>query len=177
VADLRKQADMSDSTERWAPIPGYEGLYEASTLGRIWSIHRPGVGKTGRILKQPLNASRYPFVNLSKGGKTWPWTVHRLVMLAFAGPPPPGQEVRHKDGNRANPALSNLEYGTRSENVRDTLRHGTNYWANKTHCKYGHEFTPQNTYVNSKGSRECRTCMMRRDRERARRSATKTKRA
>lgn len=46
-------------------------------------------------------------------------------MLAFVGPPPPGQQIRHLDGNRANPALANLCYGAPTENHADKKRHGT----------------------------------------------------
>jgi hypothetical protein len=46
-------------------------------------------------------------------------------MKTFIGPPPSGQEVRHKNGDRADPRLSNLEYGTRAENIADAKRHGT----------------------------------------------------
>jgi hypothetical protein len=51
---------------------------------------------------------------------------HRLVAMAFIGPAPsPGHEVAHGDGNRINNALPNLRWATRSENVRDSIRHGT----------------------------------------------------
>lgn len=83
--------------------------------------------------------------------------VHRAVALAFLGEPPPGQEVRHKDGDPGNAELSNLEYGTRSENMRDAVRHGTHHETAKTHCKRGHQFDEANTIVTHR-QRICRTC-------------------
>lgn len=50
--------------------------------------------------------------------------VHRLVASAFLGPCPGGQEVRHLDGNPQNNAVTNLAYGTRTENILDVLRIG-----------------------------------------------------
>lgn len=64
------------------------------------------------------------------------------------------------DGDRLNPALANLAYGTASENARDMRRHGTDPNLRKTHCPQGHEYTPENTYVTPKrpNARYCRTC-------------------
>jgi hypothetical protein len=50
--------------------------------------------------------------------------VHRLVLLAFVGPAPEGMECCHNDGNKANNALSNLRWDTRSANMKDRTRHG-----------------------------------------------------
>jgi len=51
-----------------------------------------------------------------------------------------------------------LVYGTSSENSYDVVRHGRNHNANKTYCDSGHEFTPENTYVQGNGGRGCREC-------------------
>lgn len=86
--------------------------------------------------------------------------VHRLVMEAFVGPCPEGLEVLHWDDNPANNHLSNLRYGTRSENVKDRVRNGIHHFASRTHCLRGHEFTLENTY-NPPGhptKRMCRKC-------------------
>lgn len=56
--------------------------------------------------------------------------VHMLVAEAFLGPRPIGQEVRHKDDDRTNPRLDNLEYGTRQDNVNDMMGRGR-YWSPK----------------------------------------------
>lgn len=154
-------------TERWRPIPGYEGAYEASDLGRIRSVRRTATdrgGRTrtwkGRVLRLKLNADGYPVAGLTRDNVTRSHLAHRLAALAFLGPCPPGQEVRHLDGNPANGALANLAYGTKSENAQDTLRHGTHPSARKTHCKWGHPFDESNTYVRPGPGvhRVCRTC-------------------
>jgi hypothetical protein len=83
--------------------------------------------------------------------------VHRLVAFAFIGEPEPEQEVCHRDGNPLHNNLSNLRWGTRSDNMQDRVRHGNHPNASKTHCIHGHGFTTENTYVNGK-ARICRTC-------------------
>ena len=149
---------MNDATaERWLPVPGYEGLYLVSDWGRVRSL--PRATTSGRILKlQPANKLGHLSVALSRQGVVRRHLVHRLVMEAFVGPCPEGQQVRHWDGNPANNKLSNLLYGTPSEDGYDRVRHGTHPNAAKTHCKYGHKFTPENTVIGSHGDRNCLTC-------------------
>lgn len=122
--------------EYWKPAPGYEGVYEVSDLGRVRSLdrivmRRVGRGKNpdrlvpvpmrGKLLRPGRASNGYPTVSLQ--GKTH--TVHSLVLSAFKGPPPEGYECRHLNGNRADPRLQNLEWGTRAQNVADALAHGT----------------------------------------------------
>jgi len=152
---------MNDVTpERWLPIVGWEGSYEVSDLGRVRSIPRRdprGKRLAGKVLSPGLDTVGYPMVILHRHGRTTR-TVHRLVAAAFLGSCPPGQEVRHLDGCRTNPRLDNLAYGTKSENQQDSIRHGTHSSLAKTHCPAGHEYTPENTYVNNRGERMCREC-------------------
>lgn len=86
--------------------------------------------------------------------------VHHLVMEAFVGPRPDGIETRHLNGDPADNRLSNLVYGTKAENTKDSVRHGTYRNGNmlKTHCIRGHEFNGENTYIAPKGYRRCRAC-------------------
>jgi hypothetical protein len=80
-------------------------------------------------------------------------------MLAFVGPCPEGQEVRHLDDNPThNFWPENLAYGTHAENMEDIVRLGNHYKASMTHCSKGHEYTPENTRIASKGERLCREC-------------------
>jgi hypothetical protein len=67
----------------------------------------------------------YHMVHLYMGGVRTPMTLHKAVMLAFAGPRPQGTEIRHLDGDRKNCRLENLAYSTRTENEADKERHGT----------------------------------------------------
>ena len=150
----------------WRPIPGLEGRYEVSDQGEVRSLlaHR---GQPGPRLLTPATDNRgYLQVRL-----TWPGSrqrtlrVHQIVALAFIGERPEGLETRHLDGDKLNNQLSNLAYGTPSENRADSIAHGThrNQWMGVTHCARGHELTPENTYV-WRGWRKCRRCG--RDRER-----------
>lgn len=152
---------MIIDSERWLPVPGYEDLYEVSDLGRVRSFHRWGDGKRGDLRKLVTQkSSGHLQIALSgKDGRKKTFRVHQLVLLAFAGPCPDGLETLHGDGNPANNVLTNLRYGTRAENHQDRLRHGDNHNAAKTHCIRGHEFTPENTYIQNHGKRGCRACL------------------
>jgi NUMOD4 motif len=118
--------------ECWLPVPGYEGLYEVSDLGRVWSVRRwcdasqPGLRRQcgGKFLSQGLR-NGYPSVVLFQDGQRKPWNVHVLVAAAFIGPCPPGQEVRHGPAGKLDPSLPNICYGTRSQNHLDKRRDGT----------------------------------------------------
>jgi hypothetical protein len=72
--------------------------------------------------KTPLNSEGYLHVQLWWKGRRQGFKVHRLVAAAFLGPCPAGKECNHKDGNRTNAALSNLEYVTQSENTLHSYR-------------------------------------------------------
>ena len=142
--------------EEWRPVPGFEGLYEASNLGRIRS---PRV-----VLKQRLNNMGYPVVELSKGGRSRENLVHRHVLKAFCGGPPTGHECRHLNGIPTDNRIENLVWGSRSENTVDQIIHGTHRNSRKESCPRGHEFTPENTYIQpSNGGRCCRACRKRDD--------------
>lgn len=83
--------------------------------------------------------------------------VHRVVYEALVGPIPDGMVIDHlcRQPSCVNPA--HLEPVTRRENVlRGLTLPAAN--ARKTHCKHGHEFTPENTYLFPTGTRGCRTC-------------------
>lgn len=108
--------------ESWKPVVGYEGEYEVSNLARIRTLKWK---KTPHVVSQGVSKRGYFVVDLSHNDKKKVWNVHRLVALAFLGPCPPGKEVCHNDGNRLNSNLNNLRYGSRADNVHDSMRHGT----------------------------------------------------
>lgn len=117
--------------ELWNDIPGYEGAYAASNLGRIKSLPRKdskGRDVKGRILLQSI-AGRYPSVHLYQNGAGKTRSVHILVALAFIGPRPDGKDIAHIDGDVMNAALSNLRYASKHENEADKLIHGTRFYA------------------------------------------------
>lgn len=67
----------------------------------------------------------YPKVTIQVNGRAKNFTIHRLMAIAFIGPPPsPRSEVRHRDGVRSNCRLGNLRWGTRLENQADKVAHG-----------------------------------------------------
>ena len=109
------------SEEVWKDIPGYEGRYQASNLGRIRSVDHYVVRLVkGRVLRPRIRKKGYPVVTISGKG---PKDVHRLVALAFHGEPAMGLQVRHLDGDRLNARPENLAWGTQSENERDKYRY------------------------------------------------------
>ena len=67
----------------------------------------------------------YVLANLCVDGVKTRAYVHRLVLFAFRGPPPPGHQSAHYDGTRDNNELENLRYATRIDNWADRIRHGT----------------------------------------------------
>ena len=127
---------MSCLSEVWKDIPGYEGLYQASSLGRIRSLPRPGTKASSiRVLKQchvrpPSKKKRTDYcLNLSKNGKEIRWFVSRLVGMTFLGIPDKGMTINHIDGNPFNNAVSNLEWVTREKNIQ--LRFDTGLYSSK----------------------------------------------
>lgn len=162
---------MQSTHETWKPIPGYEGSYEASDQGRIRSLDRTIIEKTGRavnvrgrILKPTEGNKRYLLVTLSGRTKR----VHRLVLAAFEGENP-DMQVRHLDGDPQNNRIENLAYGTNAENMADSIEHGTHAQASKTHCRNGHPYTGDNVRRSVSGERVCRAC--KREQARLRRAA------
>ncbi|MFO7898718.1 MAG: NUMOD4 domain-containing protein [Planctomycetota bacterium] len=112
--------------EIWAPIPGYEGLYEVSSFGRVRRATKSRTAPAGYILKSRLSWDGYVKYSLFKAGRYWHTKGHRLVALAFLGPPPfAGAHVAHQDGVRTNNRVSNLRWATPAENEADKRRHGT----------------------------------------------------
>ncbi|MCG7596363.1 NUMOD4 motif-containing HNH endonuclease [Mycobacterium sp. PSTR-4-N] len=168
-------------TEIWAPIAGFVGSYEVSTIGRVRSLDRvirDSAGRNcfrkGRVLK-PSRAGApgkdYPSVALGKGNHR---TIHRLVLETFVGPCPDGTEACHNNGDRFDNRLDNLRWDTPSNNNRDKRSHGTDHMAQRTHCNRGHAFTPENTVLREGGGRRCRTCRNDDARDKVRRKLSTT---
>jgi hypothetical protein len=146
------------SAERWLAVTGWEDAYEISDHGRVRSLPKSNRAWTV-VLKPATGKNGYLYVALCRNATPRTRLVHHLVAEAFIGPRPPGLEIRHLDGNGKNNTPGNLTYGTSSENEFDKVRHGTHNHAGQTHCIRHHEFTPENTYINTvTGSRQCREC-------------------
>lgn len=110
--------------EQWKDVVGFEGKYQVSDLGRVRSLDRlvpagpGGHGRRlvkGRVLRPAPQDSGHLTVVLGRGNTK---SVHTLVMRAFRGMPAPGLEVLHSNHQPADNRLANLEYGTRSQNLK-----------------------------------------------------------
>lgn len=98
-------------SEEWKPIPGFEGMYEVSTWGRVKSYLYSKRYKTSeRILSPGKNNKGYYFVTLCKDNKKKKCTIHRLVAEAFIFNPSNFPQVNHKDEHKENNCVSNLEW-------------------------------------------------------------------
>ena len=116
--------------EEWRDIKGYEGLYQVSNLGRVRSLNCRGHKGCIGILTPRLDGKGYEMVALYKEGKARNIKVHRLVAQAFIPNPNNYPQVNHKDENKTNNDVKNLEwctneynhnYGTRNERVGKSL--------------------------------------------------------
>lgn len=121
--------------ERWLPVVGWEGRYEASDRGRVRSLERrveymPGRVRTcaARIMRQSPDKDGYLNVNLAPGAnglRASKTRVHRIVLAAFVGPCPEGMEGCHGPGGRGNNRLGNLRWDTHTSNIGDKVAQGT----------------------------------------------------
>lgn len=99
----------------WNPIPGYEGIYVISQNGEIRCI---SAKRRTDVLKQRIDRSGYRTARLSCNGRTKSFFVHRLVAMTFIPNPEDKPQVNHKNGNKLDNSVSNLEWSTASENVK-----------------------------------------------------------
>ena len=109
------------NTEIWKDIEGYEGYYQVSNFGNVRSVDRvieysDGVKRLrkGRILKPYKNRDGYLTCDLRKNSKHKISKIHRLVSEAFIPNPSNLPEVNHKDEDKTNNCVDNLEWCTRS---------------------------------------------------------------
>lgn len=106
--------------EEWRTIPGYPG-YEVSNYGNTWS------NKTKKILKTYTRGGYVSVTLCKKGRKPVNMYVHVVVALAFIGPRPAGMVVHHKNSDRTDARLINIEYVTRNENNRLSVHRKKSY--------------------------------------------------
>ena len=112
---------MLENNEIWKDCKGYEGKYQVSNFGRVWNANNQ------RYLKPWISKGGYYLVNLiSKNGKIKHESIHRLVAIAFIDNPCNYPQVNHKDEDKTNNRVDNLEwcdskynnnYGTRNERI------------------------------------------------------------
>lgn len=126
-----------EEKEIWKDITGYEGYYMVSNLGRVKSLEKTVRCDRGyriipeKILKAGIRANGYLIVRLSKDGKEKTYMIHRLVASVFCENPEGYTEVNHKDEDKTNNNVDNLEYcsrsyncnyGTRNQRVAEKMR-------------------------------------------------------
>ena len=109
-------------------IPGYDGRYFINEHGDVWSVY-----KRGLMCPQTDATHLYPWVLVMENGRAQPRTVYYLMRLTWM-PPAPGEVgigrdkwcVNHKDGNKLNSHIDNLEWLTCSDNVKHAWDNGLN---------------------------------------------------
>lgn len=130
--------------ERWKPILGYEGYYEVSDQGRVRrveSLVNTGIKHSeqrqvkSRVLKLHLKRNGYLTVDLSKGNQVKTTTVHKLVANAFIPKEEGKTEVNHKNCNKADNRVENLEWVTPRENKDHAKANGCYYNPNRKPLK------------------------------------------
>lgn len=115
----------------WRDVVGYEGYYQVSNHGHVRSLtrmiqcgDRQAFQKGGRLLKLDTTKVGYHRVELAMGAKAKKHGVHRLVAMAFIPNPDNKPQVNHKDGNKINNSVNNLEWVTTVENIRHAFSIG-----------------------------------------------------
>ena len=105
----------------------------------------------------------YGQIVVRREGKVFHIAAHRTVWEAAYGPIPPKMEVMHRCDNPPCIRPGHLRLGTHLENMQDMYAKGRRIAHNtlKTHCKHGHQFTVDNTYVRPDGHRACKNCQNR----------------
>ena len=135
--------------ENWKAIPGFEGRYEVSDLGRVRSLpHEVAIGNgaeritQGHLLKPQQARNGYLLVSLGRRNKHM--LIHRLVALAFIPNPEGLAEVNHKNLNKTDNRVSNLEWISKPENMDHAHKTGAfdhDLWRKKVVCREtGEEF-------------------------------------
>ena len=109
---------------RW--IKGFEGLYQISNLGRVYSLRRVDSlnrQKGGNYVSARLTPTGYVIVSLNKDGKRYTKFLHRVVAQAFIRNPDNKPEVDHIDADKTNNVVENLRWVTRTENMNNPITH------------------------------------------------------
>lgn len=110
-------------------IKGYEGLYAVTQEGQVWSY------QAKKFLSPCDNGQGYMMLTLfDKSGKKKHWRVHRLVAMTFLPNPEGKPIVNHKDENKANNNVNNLEWATHAENIRYSAKRRSKPNRNPIYC-------------------------------------------
>ena len=114
VSDSTSESDLPN--EEWRDVVGYEGFYQVSNLGRVRSV---------KLIKPSFHKSTgYKRLMLTKNGKRKNFHVHQLVAKNFTPNPLNKPVINHKDGDKTNNCVENLEWNTYGENNRHAWNMG-----------------------------------------------------
>lgn len=132
--------------EIWKDIKSYENIYQISNFGNVRSLNRCYYDSNGfkheikqRQLKPAINKYGYLQVGLSLNNKIKSFTIHVLVANAFINNVENKPTVNHKDGNKLNNFVNNLEWATKSEQATHALEHNLRKLPNSWVGKFGSE--------------------------------------
>lgn len=117
--------------------------YEISSFGNVRRAFLNGE-RINRLLKPYIHSNGYGEVHLSKVGKQ---SIHRLVLQTFIGPAPINTEANHKNGIKMDNRIENLEWITRSENMKHAYRNGLILNLNKKGSKNGRAIVSENDII------------------------------
>lgn len=130
---------------KWKSYPP-DPRYQVSDSGRV-------IGPSGKELTSFLHKNYMRF-----GINNKPTAIHVLMLESFVGPRPKGMEGCHWDDDKMNNTLDNLRWGTKADNVQDSVRNGTHVETRKTHCPLNHPLEEPNLIKMSERHRKCRAC-------------------
>jgi hypothetical protein len=131
---------VSEPNEFWRDVPGYDGHYQVSDLGRVRSCktHDGRAGPTWVLRAPQVGRKGYLMLALYKRNRQSTRYIHSLVAEAFIGPRPAGKDVAHNNGHPQDNRVTNLRWATKKENQADRLAHGT---AIRGEIAYNHKLT------------------------------------
>jgi hypothetical protein len=125
---------MENKKEIWKDVVGYESIYKVSNLGNVYSCIN------NRLLTPYFRPNKYVTVTLSKKSKSKTYSLHRIVAEAFLINEFEYKDVNHKDFNKHNNKVSNLEWCTRGQNISHAYNNGLRKTGEKSHfCKLSNE--------------------------------------
>lgn len=127
--------------EVWKNIDGYNGEYQVSNMGRVYSV------KNRMLLKESFNKDGYVLIALYNNGNRRGCSLHRLVAKEFILNTENKPEVNHKDLNKTNNRADNLEWVTKVENMRHAVENGKFQMSDERKSELSKRFSGENSYL------------------------------
>jgi len=131
-----------DTIEIWRDVPGYEGMYRVSTHGRVASyprLRKNGKQHKDRIMRTAQKGGSYEYYQVlltDLAGNRKKCMIHRLMAFAFIPNPDSKPEINHKNGNKHDNRLENLEWVTASENRQHSFANGLQLIQRGEKCRW-----------------------------------------